>query len=272
MGAQEVPALYQLLGVSQTVTPAELQRAFRVRALQVHPDKNPGDAGANEAFQRLSQAYEVLRSPERRKRYDENGDATGGDSVDFESILRDLRGFLRPVTEDDITSFANQYRGSAEERSDLLAFVRSKEGDVSNLLDFIMCSEVGDVSRFLTLIGGMFSSGELPVTLQGTVDRTSASLRKRGAAMDRRSAQESRMAARSRAAAPRKAPAPLADLAAAIRGRQAGRGLSFLEQLEDKYGGGAPVGGAPTAVRKRPATASEGSGPAKRAARSKGQQ
>merc|ERR1719220_2926397 len=127
-----------------------------------------------------------------------------------------------------------------------------------------MCSEVSDLSRFLALVDEMFASGELPQGLRDTVDSTSVALRKRAAAMERRSAQESRAASRSRAAAQRKTADPLADLAAAIRDRHAGRGPSFLEQLEGKYGG---AGGMPAAVRKRPASASEGPGPAKRAAK-----
>lgn len=60
--------LYARLGVSSTALPEEIRRAWRERAFQLHPDRNPGDDGA--AFRSVSEAYEILSDPERRADYD----------------------------------------------------------------------------------------------------------------------------------------------------------------------------------------------------------
>jgi molecular chaperone DnaJ len=65
--------LYKTLGVSKKATGEEIKKAYRKLARQYHPDRNPGDAAAEEKFKEISAAYDVLSDPEKRKEYDEGG-------------------------------------------------------------------------------------------------------------------------------------------------------------------------------------------------------
>ncbi len=69
---------YEVLGVNKNATAEEIKKAYRKKAIQYHPDKNPGDKEAEEKFKEAAEAYEVLSNPDKKARYDQFGFAGVG--------------------------------------------------------------------------------------------------------------------------------------------------------------------------------------------------
>ncbi len=66
---------YEVLGVDKKATADDIKKAYRKKAIQYHPDKNPGDKEAEEKFKEASEAYSVLSDADKRARYDQFGHA-----------------------------------------------------------------------------------------------------------------------------------------------------------------------------------------------------
>ena len=66
---------YEILGIDRDADLAAIKRAYRASAVRNHPDKNPGDAAAEERFKQAAEAYAVLSDPEKRQIYDQYGKA-----------------------------------------------------------------------------------------------------------------------------------------------------------------------------------------------------
>ncbi|MGB7569450.1 MAG: J domain-containing protein [Chitinivibrionales bacterium] len=120
---------YKVLGVSQTATPDEIKKAYRKLAMKFHPDKTTGNKAANEKFNEINEANQVLSDPEKRKKYDQ----FGADYQRYEQAGAQPGGF-------DWSKYAspdsNQKQGmSAEEFESMFA-------------------EDGDIDLFELLFGG----------------------------------------------------------------------------------------------------------------------
>ena len=75
---------YQVLGVTREASPEEIKRAYRRKAKEFHPDKNPKErATAEEEFKQVAESYEVLSDPDKRAQYDRYGHAGPAQGFDF---------------------------------------------------------------------------------------------------------------------------------------------------------------------------------------------
>jgi len=85
---------YEILGIDKSADAAAIKKAYRKKAIEYHPDKNPGDKQAEENFKLAAEAYEVLSDPDKKARYDqyghaafENGGFGGGGFSNMEDIF-----------------------------------------------------------------------------------------------------------------------------------------------------------------------------------------
>ena len=98
MASTEKPDYYEVLGISRNATPEEIKKAYRKLAVKFHPDKNAGDKATEEKFKEVSEAYDVLRDPDKRAAYDRFGHAAfgpgarGGGFHNPEDIFREVFG------------------------------------------------------------------------------------------------------------------------------------------------------------------------------------
>ena len=96
---------YDVLGVNKSASSEELKSAYRKLAVKYHPDKNPGDAKAEEKFKEASEAYGILSDKEKKQNYDNFGHAAfengggrpgggfgGFSGADFSDIFEDFFG------------------------------------------------------------------------------------------------------------------------------------------------------------------------------------
>ena len=85
---------YEILGISKNATPAEIKKAYRKKAIEHHPDKNPDDKSAEAKFKEAAEAYEILSDDNKKARYDqyghqafENGGGFGGGGMNMDDIF-----------------------------------------------------------------------------------------------------------------------------------------------------------------------------------------
>ena len=111
---------YEILGVGRDATEEDIKKAYRKLAIKHHPDKNPGDRTAEEAFKEATEAYEVLKDGQKRQMYDRFGHdglraGSGFDGFTGFDLADALRAFMRDfggVGFEDIFGVGSTSRGA----------------------------------------------------------------------------------------------------------------------------------------------------------------
>jgi len=132
---------YEILGVGRDATDAQIKSAYRKQARKHHPDRNPGDAAAEEQFKACAEAYAIISDPEKRSAYDRfghagvSGAAAGGFDPNQFAGFEDIFGSLS-----DLFGFGGRrQRGGPQRGSDLrydleISFEESFTGTETSIL------------------------------------------------------------------------------------------------------------------------------------------
>lgn len=135
---------YITLGVSRNASAAEIKSAYRKKALEFHPDRNPGNPVAEEMFKKASDAYEILSDPERRSRYDLTGSARGFENPTWQPRSRVAQEPPRPAQasapiEKKIRRYIDEFSPLDPERKERLfqRLVRLSDGDLGRLQELL---------------------------------------------------------------------------------------------------------------------------------------
>lgn len=178
--------LYAILGVPKTASREEIRKAYKKLAKSAHPDLNPGDKSAEARFKEIAAAYEILKDPEKRARYDRGEiDATGAE--------RPQRRFYREYANAGAGRTYHSTRGfeDFEDISDIFADLFGRRGtggfrahtvraageDAHYSLEIDFLDAVKGAVKRITLPGGGVLDVRIP---EGTRDGQTIRLRGKG--------------------------------------------------------------------------------------------
>ncbi|KAI9770434.1 MAG: hypothetical protein M1840_003320 [Geoglossum simile] len=217
-------------------------------------DKVPAEQkeSANQTFQEIAFAYAILSDDRRRKRYDRTGRTE--ETLDLEDDDFNWTDFYREqwrdvITEEVIEKLKDEYKGSGEEKRDLLKYYEKYKGNMDKIFESVMHSNpLDDEDRFRETINDAIAAGEVAAYDSYTKESKSSKKRRRNEAL--KEAQEAREMARemglegklfgdeTNGASQKKKTRKGGDesaLAALIMARQKDRSTNFLDRLEAKY-------------------------------------
>jgi DnaJ-class molecular chaperone len=168
--------LYEVLGVSEDATPDQIRSTYRKLAIKYHPDKNPGDKAAEERFQELTQAFQVLSDEKKRQEYDARlrGGFAGGVG-DLGDIFGDA--FASFSIEDFLGQHADLFGGFGVPFHARRVQRRGRDVEAELRVDFRTAARGGKVDVRLRLPSARGPQGELKdvaITIPQGVDDGSA--------------------------------------------------------------------------------------------------
>ena len=199
---------YKILGVSKSASASEIKKAYRKKALQYHPDKNPGDANAEQQFKNAAEAYEILSDQQKRQQYDQFGHAafeggqgfgSGGMNMEdifsqfgdifggnnpFESFFGGGRTSSRPRAGADLkVKIVVSYKDIVNGGEKKLKIKRLKRAEGLTLATCPMCGGSGQVTKVTNSFLGQMRSTSICPQCKGygkVVDKIPAGANKDG--------------------------------------------------------------------------------------------
>jgi len=157
--------LYEIFSINRTATDVQVKKAYRQLALRYHPDRTDVDQkeDAKQKFQIIGKLYSVLSDDEKRKIYDETG--LLDDSI-IDSDITDwfdyCKKIFRKVTKNDLVEFEHKYKGSDEEKEDLKRIYLEVGGDMDQIFDRHLLTQLNDEQRLRNLIDKMIDDNIVP--------------------------------------------------------------------------------------------------------------
>lgn len=127
---------YELLDLTPQSTPDDIKKAYRKKAHEFHPDKNQGDKSKEEMFKKISEAYEVLSNPEKKRRYDISLNPTQGIRPEdvVSNMMNDIFGpFARRARDAARAAVVNERPGEDIEIGIQISFIETITGCIKNI-------------------------------------------------------------------------------------------------------------------------------------------
>ncbi|XP_056386403.1 dnaJ homolog subfamily C member 9 [Hyla sarda] len=243
--------LYNVLGVRRTAGEAEIRRGYHKTSLKVHPDRVTEEEKeeATVKFQVLGKVYSVLSDKEQRALYDEQGIVDEeSDTISRDMDWQDYWGLVfKKITVEEIKAYEKKYKGSEEERADIIQAYMDFEGDMDEIMGSVTLAVIEDEPRIRGTIEKAIKTKEVPAY--------DAFVKESKKKRERRKKRAHEEAAEAEAM---KEEFGLGDgendLKALIQKRQQNREKSiddFMAQLEAKYCTNTKKGGKKSAASKR---------------------
>lgn len=129
-------ALYDVLKIEPSADENQIRKAYLLQAMKHHPDKNPGDKQAEEMFKKVSDAYQILSDPVKRRQYDDHGTTKQEELIDPKVIFKNLFGGDKFVSLIGESLFA-----AALKNADKLSAEGQNHDEIKNMFDEAISSK-----------------------------------------------------------------------------------------------------------------------------------